>query len=226
MVDKLIEIKNLSKTFTVKNQEITALEGINLQIDRGEILTIMGPSGAGKSTLLHLIGLMDKPTQGEISIEGRNVSELSEPEQAGIRNNFIGFIFQFHHLLPEFDALENISIPALMNPKAKKETIHKKAMELLKEVNLENRASHFPSQLSGGEQQRVALARALINSPKLLLADEPTGSLDHASGSYVIDMLHKFVKENNITLILVTHNQTLSRISDRTIRLEEGKIVA
>ena len=221
----LIEIKKLSKVFKVKSEEVKALDNINLDISQGEILTIMGPSGAGKSTLLHLIGLMDKPTQGEIHIEGRNILELSEPEHATIRNKFIGFIFQFHHLLPEFDTLENVAIPALMNTHAKKAEIHKKALAILKEVGLENRANHFPVQLSGGEQQRVALARALINNPKLLLADEPTGSLDHNSGSFVMNMLQKFVKEKNITLVLVTHNQNLSKISDRTIQLEAGKII-
>ncbi|OGS18630.1 MAG: hypothetical protein A3J83_04335 [Elusimicrobia bacterium RIFOXYA2_FULL_40_6] len=223
-MNNLIQVKNLSKVFQVKSEEVKALDNINLDINHGEILTIMGPSGAGKSTLLHLIGLMDKPTQGEIYIEGRNVLELGEPEHAAIRNKFIGFIFQFHHLLPEFDTVENVAIPALMDPLTKKEEAYEKALAILKEVGLEKRANHFPVQLSGGEQQRVALARALMNNPKLLLADEPTGSLDHNSGSYVMDMLHKSVKEKNITLLLVTHNQNLSKISNRTIHLEEGKI--
>ncbi|OGS21353.1 MAG: ABC transporter ATP-binding protein [Elusimicrobia bacterium RIFOXYA2_FULL_39_19] len=220
---KIIELKNISKVFNVKSEEIKALDCVNMEITQGEVVTVMGPSGAGKSTLLHLIGLMDKPSTGELYIDGEPISSLTEPELSALRNGFVGFVFQFHHLLPEFDAIENIAIPALIKGRPKKET-YEKAMQLLKEVNLENRKNHFPSQLSGGEQQRVSIARCLINDPKLVLADEPTGNLDHESGTAVMDLMNRFVKEKNISLILVTHNPALEKYSNRTIRLSEGKI--
>ncbi|MDI6641378.1 MAG: ABC transporter ATP-binding protein [Elusimicrobiota bacterium] len=221
----LIQTKNLHKSFFVKNYEIKALNGIDLSVTQGEILAVVGPSGSGKSTLLHIIGLMDKPTQGEIFFDRLSVSQLNEEERSKIRNSQIGFVFQFHYLLPEFTALENVFLPAIINSKNDR-NVHQQAFELLKEMGLANRANHFPSELSGGEQQRVAVARALINQPRILLADEPTGNLDYETGKAIMELVVKFVKERKMSLVLVTHNTELIRLvpTDRTLSLFNGKI--
>jgi len=222
-MDNFIETKCLCKSFFVQNEEVKALIDINITVKYGEILVITGPSGSGKSTLLHLLGLMDTPTKGEIIFENIPVSTLNEKEKARIRNLTIGFIFQFHHLLPEFNALENVILPGYIHNQNLKKT-KEYAEELLKRFGLSERKNHFPAQLSGGEQQRVSIARALINHPKLLLADEPTGNLDYETGKNILDLLTKFVKENKLTLVLVTHNPELKKLADRTLNLFAGKL--
>ncbi len=222
-MNNFIETKNLCKSFFVQKEEVKALIDINLTVQYEEVLVITGPSGSGKSTLLHLLGLMDTPTKGEIIFEDRPVSTLSEKEMAKIRNKTIGFVFQFHHLLPEFNAFENVILPGYIHNENLQKT-KEYAHYLLDRFGLSERKKHFPSQLSGGEQQRVSIARALINQPKLLLADEPTGNLDYQTGKNILELLTKYVRENNMTLVLVTHNPELKKLADRTLTLFAGRL--
>lgn len=225
MDNPLISLEAITKVFTVDKKEITALQEVNLEISPGERVAIVGPSGAGKSTLLHLLGLIDTPTTGKIFFQGKDISLLSPVEQAKIRNKQIGFLFQFHHLLPEFTALENVMLPALIGKEGNSgQRIEEKAAELLSLVGLSERRQHHPSQLSGGEAQRVALARALINDPQILLADEPTGNLDQATGKKVQELLWQIYSQKNLTIVIVTHNEALSNQADRIISLVDGKI--
>ncbi len=216
----MIKVEGIKK----KYGDILVLNNISLQLEEKKIIAIVGASGAGKSTLLHIIGTLDKPDSGSIIIDGIDISKLSENKLAKLRNQKIGFIFQFHHLLPEFTALENISLPALINGSNKKTSAHK-ALELLTIMGLEDRAHHKPNQLSGGEQQRVAVARALINNPKYVFADEPTGNLDSKNA----DSLHKTFFELNekfeIGFIIVTHNNELAKSAHQLITMEKGRII-
>ena len=215
----MIEIKNLTKKFG----DLLVLKGVNLTVNKGEIISIVGPSGAGKTTLLQLIGTLDKPTGGSIFFDGEDLSGMNSKRLAAFRNKHIGFVFQFHQLLPEFTALENIIIPALIAGRNRNEA-EKEAMELLRIMGLEERAGHKPSEMSGGENQRVAVARALINRPDVILADEPSGSLD----SYNKEELHKLffdLRERfGQTFIIVTHDENLASFTDRTIRMVDGAI--
>lgn len=203
---------------------LEVLKGIDLHINKKEIVSIVGASGAGKSTLLHIIGTLDKAYSGSLVIDGTEVDKLNDTQLAAFRNQKIGFVFQFHHLLPEFTALENVCIPAFIGRTSKKEATEK-AEQLLNYLNLIDRKNHKPSQLSGGEQQRVAIARALINQPSVVLADEPSGNLDSKSAEELHRLFFRLRDEMDQTFVIVTHNPTLAAMSDRTITIKDGKII-
>ncbi|NTW77106.1 MAG: ABC transporter ATP-binding protein [Syntrophaceae bacterium] len=213
----------MSKTFIKDKNKIEVLRGLDLEIKKGDSLAVLGASGAGKSTLIHILGTLDHPTEGRLLINEVNVFEWGEKKIALFRNSMIGFVFQFNNLLPEFDALENTMLPALIGGKSRKEA-QQKALQLLTEVGLEHRIRHKPGELSGGEQQRVAIARALVMDPEILLADEPTGNLDTETGKKIEDILINLNKEKKITLVVVTHNQLLSERMSGRIGLRDGKI--
>jgi lipoprotein-releasing system ATP-binding protein len=218
----LLKIIDIKKSYKIsKVNRLNVLKGINLEIFRGEIVAIVGKSGAGKSTLLHIIGTLDTPDSGQILFDGNDVFALKEKDIATFRNNKVGFIFQFHHLLPEFTVAENIMIPALIQHKEPKEYLE----SLLEEVGMKDRAHHKPSEISGGEAQRAAIARALINSPDLILADEPTGNLDTQNADIVMDLIFKLREKFNKTFIIVTHNEEFANRCDRIIKMNDGFIV-
>jgi lipoprotein-releasing system ATP-binding protein len=206
-------------------QSLTVLDVPYLEIESGVITSIVGPSGAGKSTLLHILGTLLKPSSGTIAISGSNITELNDVQISSFRNQNLGFVFQSHNLLPEFSALENVSLPAMIAGEEKK-LYEERARELLDFIGLGSRYHHKPSQLSGGEQQRVAIARALINSPKLILADEPTGNLDTKNAMDIHDLFLKLRNEKGYTFLIVTHNPELAKKSDRTIEMCDGKIIS
>lgn len=216
----MIEIKNLKKSFG----NLQVLKGVDLEIKKGEIISIVGPSGAGKTTLLQLIGTLDRPDSGTISFNGRALGTLNDKELAKFRNRHIGFVFQFHQLLPEFTAVENIIIPALIAGRNRNEAT-KEAMELLRMMNLEERAEHKPAQMSGGENQRVAVARALINHPDLILADEPSGSLDSQNKEELHKLFFDLRERFGQTFLIVTHDETLAQLTDRMVQMVDGNIV-
>ena len=215
----MIRIENLTKTFG----ELQVLKGVSLEVKRGEVISIVGPSGAGKTTLLQLIGTLDKPSSGEIFFNDEELSRMNSKRLATFRNKHIGFVFQFHQLLPEFTALENIIIPALIAGRDRKEA-EKEAYELLKIMNLEERATHKPAEMSGGENQRIAVARALINHPDVILADEPSGSLDSKNKEELHKLFFDLRDKFGQTFIIVTHDETLATLTDRTIRMVDGTI--
>jgi len=219
----MIILNNLSKTFLKDGNKIEVLRGLDLEIKKGDSLAILGVSGAGKSTLIHILGTLDHPTSGNISINGMNIFDWDENKMARFRNSNIGFVFQFNNLLPEFDALENTMMPALISGMPKK-LASQKAYSLLEEMGLEKRIRHKPGELSGGEQQRVAIARALIMEPEILLADEPTGNLDTETGKKIEDILVNLNATKKITLVIVTHNKLLSERMSGKIGLRDGKI--
>jgi len=204
-------------------QTLEVLRGIDLNIYPGEILSIVGPSGAGKSTLLHCIGTLDLPSSGRIRLAGEELTAMGAQRLAQTRNQHIGFVFQFHHLLPEFDALENVMMPGLIQGRSRRE-MAAKAKKLLDEVRVSHRANHRPGEMSGGEQQRVAVARALVLGPRLLLADEPTGNLDSSTGNAVHDLFFDLNKEHNTTIVVVTHNPSFAESMPRVVRLRDGKV--
>jgi lipoprotein-releasing system ATP-binding protein len=218
----IIEIRNLSKVYP-GGVEVRALDGIDLDIKRGEFLSIIGPSGSGKSTLLHMIGILDTPTSGTINIDGRVVTDMSEKERSKARNEILGFVFQYHHLLPDFTALENVMMPLLIGGVNKK-AARKAASVLLEDVGLADRMDHLPSQLSGGQAQRVSVARALANNPGIVIGDEPTGNLDTRSSDMIYDLLRDLNHNKGQTFILVTHDENMAKKTDRIIRLVDGKI--
>ncbi|HTK87027.1 MAG TPA: lipoprotein-releasing ABC transporter ATP-binding protein LolD [Nitrospiraceae bacterium] len=220
----MIEAVNLTKSFKMAGLELTVLKGINLTIAQGEILAIVGASGAGKSTLLHILGTLDHPTSGTVLFEGQDLFQLSDQKQAEFRNRRIGFVFQFHHLLPEFTALENVCLPAYIQNRSAQDA-QAEATSLLKDVGLEHRMNHKPGELSGGEQQRVAVARALIQQPNLVLADEPTGNLDTHTGDALFTLMRTLNRSRGITFVIVTHNEKLSAQADRIIHMEDGQII-
>lgn len=219
----MIVLENLSKTFFKDGNKIEVLRNLNLKIDKGESLAILGASGAGKSTLIHILGILDHPTEGCLLINGINVFEWNEKKKAHFRNATIGFVFQFNNLLPEFNALENTIMPALISGMPKKQA-SEKACKLLSEVGLEHRIKHKPGELSGGEQQRVAIARALIMEPEILLVDEPTGNLDTETGKKIEDVLINLNITKRITLVTVTHNKLLAERMSNRISLRDGRI--
>ena len=217
----LYEARNLIKTYSGGSSELRVLNGVNLSIDKGEMAAIIGASGSGKTTLLQILGTLARPTEGELFFEGRPMSGKDDRGLAKFRNRSLGFIFQFHHLLPEFSALENVMMPALIAGK-KVRDIRDQAFDLLAQVELQARTEHRVAELSGGEQQRTALARALIMNPALLLADEPTGNLDSRAGNLVFELLHKLSRERSLSVIMVTHNMELAKRMDRIYRLQDG----
>ena len=212
------------KQIKKKYGELDVLKGVDLHIAPSEIVSIVGSSGAGKTTLLTILGTLDKPTTGDIEFNGINITSLSEKKLAQFRNQYIGFVFQFHHLLPEFTALENICIPAFINKTSKKEA-ELNAYKLLDLLGLKDRASHKPSELSGGEQQRVAVARALINNPKVIFADEPSGNLDSTNAQKLHELFFTLRQELKQTIVVVTHNETLANMADRKLVMKDGLIV-
>lgn len=220
----MITVTDLHKSFVIGEQHLAVLKGINLTIERGELIAIVGASGAGKSTLLHILGLLDHPTKGSVHFNGQNLFQLSEPAQAEFRNRRIGFVFQFHHLLPEFTALENACMPALIQRRQPDE-VKREARSILQEVGLGARLDHKPGELSGGEQQRVAVARALLQKPELVLADEPTGNLDTRTGEALFSLMRELNKSRGTTFVIVTHNDKLSAQADRILHMQDGQIV-
>ncbi len=225
MTDKIIELKDVYKTYNSGPQAVEVLKGINLKISKGEVVGIMGPSGVGKSTLLHLIGMLDSPTSGQVILNGKNVQQLKGDDLARYRNKEVGFVFQFHHLLPEFTALENVMIPAMMYGMEDMEKKEEYAKYILNEVGLSSRIHHKPGELSGGEQQRVAVARALINDPQALLTDEPTGNLDKYNSEALYNLLLDINKKLKQTLVIVTHDDQIEQAASRIIHLDDGKVV-
>ncbi|MFW5986924.1 MAG: ABC transporter ATP-binding protein [Methanohalophilus sp.] len=220
--DNIIEIRGLEKVYG-DGVEVKALDGLDLDVKKGEFLSIVGPSGSGKSTLLHMIGILDTPTKGTILIDGQDVTSMDDRQRSSARNKLLGFIFQYHHLLPDFTALENVMMPLLIAGK-KKDEATREAEKLLNEVGLKDRLHHFPGQLSGGQNQRVAVARALVNRPKIVIGDEPTGNLDSRSSDKVYELLRKLNREFDQTFILVTHDENMARKTDRIVRIVDGKI--
>lgn len=215
----MIEAKGIYKSFG----NVDVIKGIDIQIDNGEIVTIVGASGAGKTTLLQIIGTLEKADKGDVIINGQNVSKMNQRTLAAFRNKNIGFVFQFHHLLPEFTALENICIPAFIAGDNKSKALSK-ANQLLEYLNLTDRANHKPSELSGGEQQRIAVARALINDPAVILADEPSGNLDSQNAKELHELFFKLREQTGQTFVIVTHNPDLAKMADRTLTIKDGKI--
>ncbi len=224
-MNPIVEARDIYKSYKRNSAPpVEVLKGISLKISPGEFLAVMGPSGAGKSTLLHILGLIDRPTRGELFLKGEKTHEMNEKERAALRNRFLGFVFQAHYLLPEFTALENVAIPLIIGgwegSKARE-----KATNVLERVGLAHRLHHKPSELSGGEQQRVAVARALVNDPALLLADEPTGNLDRETGLQLMELLLELHQERGMTVVMVTHDPHLASKAQRILKLVDGRII-
>lgn len=220
----MLKVEGVTKTFTSGTEELHVLRGIDMDVRRGEIVAIVGPSGVGKSTLLHIMGALDHPTSGSVFIDSTDVFALPEVERAGFRNRTVGFVFQFHHLMRELTALENVMMPCLiagMNGAAARARAH----EILEQVHLAPRAHHRPGELSGGEEQRVAVARALVNDPSVILADEPSGNLDRTGGKELHDLIWRLREELGQTFVIVTHNPELYERADRVVELREGTTV-
>jgi len=224
-VSVVIELKAVERHYVQGERKLTILNKADLTLSRGEIVALVAPSGAGKSTLLHLAGLLERPDAGEVTVAGRACGKLSDEERTAVRRNDIGFVYQFHHLLPEFSALENIMMPQLIRGLPRPDA-RERAGQLLDYMKIGHRGSHRPSELSGGEQQRVAIARAVANAPLLLLADEPTGNLDPNTALYVFEALEALVRQSGLAALIATHNHELAARMDRRVTLGEGKVVA
>ncbi len=216
-----LELKNLHRSFKQGSQTLEVLRGIDLNIEKGEVVALIGPSGSGKSTMLQIAGLLEKPTKGEIYLDGLKCSKLGDAMRTSLRRDYLGFVYQYHNLLPDFDAVENVMMPLLIAGVSPK-TAREKAEKLLKRLGLAKRLKHRPAELSGGEQQRVAIARALANTPKLLLADEPTGNLDPKTAETVFAELIAMVKETGLSALIATHNMELAQQMDRVVTLKDG----
>ncbi|MBA8880214.1 ABC transporter ATP-binding protein [Phyllobacterium myrsinacearum] len=220
----ILQLTSVGRRYNEIDRELVILDDANFSLGKGEMVALVAPSGAGKSTLLHTAGLLERPDNGDVILDGRACGSLSDEERTAIRRNDVGFVYQFHHLLPEFSALENVMMPQMirgMKPRVASE----RAQQLLDYMKVGARASHRPSELSGGEQQRVAIARAVANAPLVLLADEPTGNLDPVTSSYVFEALEALVRQSGLSALIATHNQELARRMDRRVTLKDGKIV-
>ena len=220
----ILVASGLRKNYTLGSQELEVLRGIDVRVRRGESLVIVGASGAGKSTLLHLLGGLDAPSAGDVSLDGASLFAMSKAARTKLRNERIGFVFQSYNLLPELDALENVCLPALLQPRTR-DGVMERGMELLKAVGLGARMEHQPAELSGGEQQRVAVARALMNRPSLVLADEPTGNLDSKTGESILDLLWRLREESGTTLVMVTHDEHVATRGERELEIADGRIL-
>ena len=218
----LVEVRNISKIYHLGGEEIRALDDVSLDIGSGEFISIIGPSGSGKSTLMHILGCLDTPTKGTITLDGTMIQDASQRQLAGIRNKKIGFVFQFFNLLPKLNVLQNVELPMIYGGQSSRER-KERAMEALKMVELENRSKHRPSQLSGGQQQRVAIARSLVNDPRIILADEPTGNLDSHTGENILKLFRNLSEEGR-TIILVTHDPEIAAVTPRKIEIRDGKV--
>ncbi len=222
----MLEVLAVEKHYDHPSGKVQVLKGIDLKIAQGDVVAIVGPSGAGKSTLLHIMGGLDEPAQGEVIFEGENIYKMSAQKRSVFRNTKVGFIFQFYHLLPEFTALENVILPGMVDKNAGNiDQLKAKAQSLLEQVGLGARSQHKPHELSGGEQQRVAIARSLVNEPKVIFCDEPTGNLDSQSGQAVIDLLMELNKKNKQTLVIVTHDEQIAKRSHRVVKMRDGRLV-
>ena len=219
----IISVKNLDKVYRTDEIETTALEGVNLEVEKGEFISIMGPSGCGKSTLLNIIGLLDTPTCGSVEIKGTTTGGMKDKQLAAFRNSNLGFVFQSFHLIPSLNVMDNVELPLIYRSGLSERERKEKVKEVLKRVGLEHRMRHNPSQLSGGQCQRVAIARAIVGNPEIILADEPTGNLDSKMGAEVMDLLHKLNKEDGRTIVMVTHNEEQARQTDRIVRFFDGR---
>lgn len=225
MSDALLSLRNVRQTYGDGEGAIHVLAGADLTVRRGEIVALVAPSGAGKSTLLHICGLLERPTDGEVDIDGARTAKLADRQRTLLRRHKIGYVYQFHHLLPEFSALENVTMPQLIAGESQS-VGNERAMALLSALGIAHRADHRPAELSGGEQQRVAIARAVANRPSLILADEPTGNLDPATSDTVFLALSDLIRQQNAGCIIATHNHDLARKADRIVTIAEGKVVA
>ena len=222
----ILEASNIKRSYKQSTGRLEVLKGIDLKVNEGEVTAVVGPSGAGKSTLLHILGGLDSPSEGRVQLDGDDLYKINDRKRARVRNEKIGFIFQFYHLLPEFSALENVCLPLLVKEDAQDMKRAKaRGVELLTKVGLKDRLLHKPNELSGGEQQRVAIARALINEPKIIFCDEPTGNLDSQTGEEIINLLLSLNKENKQTLVVVTHDEELARLSGRVVHMRDGKLM-
>jgi len=225
-LDSIIQARGLRKVYKTEYEEVEALKGVDLDIKRGEIVAVMGPSGSGKSTLLHLLGGIDSPTAGKVYIDGKDIFKMKDTALARFRNKNIGFVFQFHYLLPEFTALENVLIPSQFYKYKREEESRERAVRLLRELNLGHRLEHRPSQLSGGEQQRVSIARAIINEPLIVIADEPTGNLDTGNARVVMEIFKRLNEKNGVSIIIATHDELVASYCSRIIKMKDGMIVS
>ena len=222
----MLEAKNVTKVYRTGNVPLTVLHGVSLQVEAGEFLAITGPSGAGKSTLLHLLAGLDTPTAGEVLWENQPLSRMSERQRAMFRNRTVGIVFQFYHLLPELTALENVMLPGLVGSTGSARALRERARSRLEQVGLGRRLHHKPSALSGGEQQRAAIARALVNEPKMIFCDEPTGNLDSKTGAAIAELLVELHQSRRMSLVLVTHEAMLAGLADQAVVLRDGRIVS
>lgn len=218
----ILVAKNITKVYQDGKNTTTVLNGLDITVKQGERIAIVGTSGSGKSTLLHILGGLDVPTSGEVWLQGQLVNNLNETERGNLRNQYLGFIYQFHHLLAEFSAIENVAMPLLMRPNVPISEARERAVNLLKKVGLEHRLTHRPSELSGGERQRVAIARALVTQPSLILADEPTGNLDYANAQAVFEILSELQADFGTALLMVTHDRQLASLADKQMAMQNG----